>query len=132
VKELDEILKLIERLRAEGGCPWDREQTIMSLKKDLREEYEEVIQAIDKRDHENLKEEIGDLIWTLLLMVQIASEEKHFNAGDVLRGTRDKIIRRHPHVFGKEKAETPEDAVRIVERVKEMEKNGLQKTKEKA
>lgn len=132
MKELDEILKLIERLRAEDGCPWDREQTIESLKKDVREEYEEVIQAIDSKDHENLKEEIGDLIWALLLMVQIASEENHFNAEDVLRETRDKIIRRHPHVFGSEKAETTEDAIRIYNKAKESEKNGLRKPQERA
>ncbi len=132
MKELDEILELLEKLRAEKGCPWDRDQTIKSLKKDIKDEFEEVTQAIDKKDHENLKEEIGDLIWTLLLMVQIASEERHFNARDVLKYTRDKIIRRHPHVFGNEKAETPEDAIRIFNRVKEKERNGLRKFQEGA
>lgn len=132
MEELDEIVKLLERLRADSGCPWDRACTIESLKKDMKSEYEEVIQAIDKKDYENLKEEIGDLVWTLLLMIQIAREEKRFNTRDVLKYTRDKIIRRHPHVFGKEKAETPEDAVRIVKRVKEKERNGLRKSQEKA
>ncbi len=128
MKEFEEITKLIERCRSEKGCPWDRDQTIESLKKDLKDEYEEVIQAIEKGDNENLKEEIGDLIWTLLLMVQIAKEKKIFNIRDVLKYTRDKIVRRHPHVFGDEKAETPKDALRISNKVKEMEKNGLQKS----
>lgn len=127
MEELEEIVKLLEKLRAEGGCPWDRAQSIETLKKDIRDEYEEVIQAIDNKDYDNLKEEIGDLIWTLLLMVQIASEEKQFNTRDVLKYTRDKIIRRHPHVFGDEKAETPEDAIRIIKKVKEKERNGLRK-----
>lgn len=132
MEELEEIVRLLEKLRSEKGCPWDRAQTIETLKKDIKDEYEEVIQAIDKKDYENLKEEIGDLIWTLLLVVQIASEEKHFDVGDVLKYTRDKIIRRHPHVFGGEKAETPEDAIRIVNKAKEMERNGLRKPQEKA
>ena len=122
MKELDDILELIERCRM--GCPWDRDQTIKSLKKDLKDEFEEVIQAIEKEDNENLKEEIGDLIWSLLLLTQIAKEERLFNIKDVLKYTRDKIIRRHPHVFGNEKAETPEDAIRICNKVKEREKNG--------
>lgn len=132
MKDLEDIVNLIEKLRAEGGCPWDRAQTIESLKKELREEYEEVIQAIDKKDHENLKEEIGDLIWTLLLVAQIAKEEGRFNVEDVLKYTKDKIVRRHPHVFGDKKAETPEDAIRICNEAKEKEKDGLQKPKEKA
>lgn len=131
MKEMDEIIKLLEKLRSDKGCPWDKAQTIKSIKKDIKDEYEEVVQAIDKKDYENLKEETGDLIWTLLLMVQIASEENRFNARDVLKYTRDKIIRRHPHVFGNEKAKTPEDALRISNKVKEMEKNGLRKSKEK-
>ena len=132
MKELDEIIELLEKLRAEKGCPWDREQTIKSLRKDLKDEFEEVIQAIDKEDHDNLKEEIGDLIWTLLLMVQIAKEQELFEVVDVLKNTRDKIIRRHPHVFGNEKAGDAEDALRISNRVKEMEKNELRKSQEKA
>jgi len=132
VKEFDEILELIKTLRSENGDYWDREQTIESLKEDLQEELEEVIQAIDNDDKENLKEEIGDLIWALFLMVEIASEKNHFNAEDVLKSTRDKIIRRHPHVFGDEKAETPEDAMRIIQKVKESEKNGLQNIKKQA
>lgn len=128
MKELDDIVKLLEKLRSEKGCPWDRAQTIETLKKDLEEEYEEVIQAIDKKDYENLKEEIGDLIWTLLLVVQIASEEKKFDARDVLKNTRNKIIRRHPHVFGDEKAESPEKAIRAFNKAKEEEKNGLRKS----
>jgi tetrapyrrole methylase family protein/MazG family protein len=132
VRELDEIISLLERLRSEKGCHWDREQTIQSLKRDLKEEYGEVLEAIDSGDTENLKEEIGDLIWVLLLMAQIASEERMFSARDVLKYTRDKIIRRHPHVFGNEKAESAEDALRIFKEAKEREKNGLQKTGKKA
>ncbi len=134
MKELDDIVRLLERLRSEKGCPWDRAQTIETLRKDLREEFEEVIQAIDKRDHENLKEEIGDLIWTLLLMVQIASEGKMFDARDVLKNTRDKIIRRHPHVFSRGssfRAVTPKDAIRAFNEAKERERNGLRKSQEK-
>ena len=100
MKEFDRVLQLIEKLRSNEGCPWDREQTITSLKTDLIDEVKEVIEAIDKEDYENLKEEIGDLIWVVALLTQIAKENKMFEMKDILLHVMKKIKHRHPHVFG--------------------------------
>ncbi len=127
MKEFDKFLEIIEKLRSKDGCPWDREQTIKSLKADLEDEYQEVMEAIDKEDYENLKEEIGDLIWTLSLITQIAKEEKLFDMEDVMETVIEKMIRRHPHVFGNAKAENAEDALRIFNEAKANEKNHSRK-----
>lgn len=121
MKEFDELLKLIEKTRKE--CPWDREQTIKSMKKDLLDEAEEVVKAIDKGDSKNLKEEIGDLLWSLMTLVEIAKDGNLFDIKGILKDTNKKIVRRHPHVFGDKKAETAEDAVKISEMVKRNEKH---------
>ena len=130
MKKFDKFLEIIEKLRSKDGCPWDREQTIKSLKADLEDEYQEVMDAIDKEDYENLKEEIGDLIWTLSLITQIAKEEKLFDMEDVMDTVIAKMIRRHPHVFGDAKAENAEDALRIFNEVKANEKKKQSGSKE--
>lgn len=122
MRKFDRLLQLIERLRSEAGCPWDREQTISSLKADLLSEAEEVAQAIDTEDYENLKEEIGDLIWAAALITQIAHEEEHFDMDDVLRQVNEKMVRRHPHVFGDVTATNAQEAKRIFYDVKKGEK----------
>ncbi|MCD6358635.1 MAG: nucleoside triphosphate pyrophosphohydrolase [Dehalococcoidia bacterium] len=91
---------IIARLRAPGGCPWDRKQTHSSLKPHLIEESYEVLDAIDSGDSQKLCEELGDLLFQIMLHSQIASEANEFDIEDVLRGISDKLIRRHPHVFG--------------------------------
>ncbi|RLI96416.1 MAG: nucleotide pyrophosphohydrolase [Candidatus Aenigmatarchaeota archaeon] len=118
----EEIVGLVSALRSDGGCEWDRKQTIESMKKDLMEEAEEVAEAIDKKDYPNLQEELGDLLWSICLMAQIAKEEGHFDMGGILKGTKDKIIRRHPHVFGRERADTPDEAMECFMRAKRAEK----------
>ena len=110
MKEFDKFLELIEKLRSDKGCPWDREQTISSMKADLIDETNEVIEAIDKEDYENLKEEIGDLIWIAALITQIAKEDKMFEMKDVLQNVTKKIKYRHPHVFGNLKAVNSDEA----------------------
>lgn len=128
MQTFQEIVKLIEKTRKD--CAWDREQTIKTLKKDFKEEYEEVIQAIDNNDTENLKEEIGDVFWTLTLMVEIAKEEKKFDMQEILTDLKAKIVRRHPHVFGDKKAETADEAVKLFNEVKENEKALLRNRKQ--
>ena len=118
----EKLVNLIKLLRSEDGCPWDREQTIKSLKEDVLDEAREVREAIEKEDYENLKEEIGDLIWGLLLMTEIAEEQKLFTLDDVLQGVIEKIIRRHPHVFGNKKAKSAEEAKKIFYEAKANEK----------
>lgn len=94
------------RLRAPGGCPWDREQTHKSLLKYLKEESAEVVEAVTKNDIENLEEELGDVLLQILFHSQIAAESKRFTIHDVVDTLAKKLVRRHPHVFGKGKKET--------------------------
>jgi len=93
------LLRLIERLRGEGGCPWDREQTHESLKRNLLEESYEVLDAIDERRDDKLCDELGDVLLQVVFHAQIAKEEGRFDINDVLEAVTSKMIRRHPHVF---------------------------------
>jgi tetrapyrrole methylase family protein/MazG family protein len=100
---LEAFQEIVAHLRAPNGCPWDREQTHASLRKHLLEESYEAIAAIDSGDFAAMREEFGDLLLQILLNSQIASEEGEFTVNDVVKGVYDKIIRRHPHVFGEVK-----------------------------
>ena len=122
-KELfDQFCNIIEKLRAPDGCPWDRKQTAESLKKSLLEECNEALEAIDKKDDENLCEELGDVLLVVGMIARIKEEEGKFNVSDVLSGVNDKLIRRHPHVFGDAKASSPEEVLKLWNQVKEEEK----------
>lgn len=120
----DEFVTTIAALRAENGCPWDRKQTHESLKDCLTEEAGEVLAAIDNRDDENLCEELGDLLLQVVMHAQIAAEEGRFTIEDVVRGVNEKMIRRHPHVFGDEKVESVEEGLSLWEQIKKQEKEG--------
>jgi len=110
------------KLRAPGGCPWDREQSFDSIKPYTIEETYEVIEAIDKRDFHELSGELGDLLLQVLFYAQMASEEGRFSIDDVLDGLADKLVRRHPHVFGDTKAETSGEVIRNWEAIKAAER----------
>lgn len=110
------------RLRAPGGCPWDREQTFDSIKPYTLEETYEVLDAIDRRDWGEVAEELGDLLLQVVFYAQMASEEKRFDIGDALDAINQKLVRRHPHVFGDESAESSGDVKRIWGEVKAAEK----------
>ena len=97
------LVKIMERLRGEQGCPWDKEQTRDSIKPFLVEEVYEVLEAIEQADPINLREELGDLLLQIVFQCQIAKERQEFEAEDVLTSCIEKIIRRHPHVFGDQK-----------------------------
>ena len=118
----DAFVRIIAELRAENGCPWDRAQTHESLKTCLEEEAAEVLEAIDRQDYENLCEELGDLLLQVVIHAQIATEEGRFTIDDVIRGVKEKMIRRHPHVFGDEKAATVEEGLSLWEAMKKQEK----------
>ncbi len=122
IKGFEKLVELVERLRSEDGCPWDRQQTIASLKEDVLSEADELREAIDKQDYENVREEIGDLIWGLVLMTQVAKEEGRFDLEDVFKDATDKLVRRHPHVFGSAKVKNGEEANKLFYQVKENEK----------
>ena len=96
---LGAVSRIAERLRAPGGCPWDREQTHASLRPHLLEEAYEAIEALDRGDLETLRDELGDLLFQIAIHAQLASEEGAFDLGDVSRAIGEKLIRRHPHVF---------------------------------
>lgn len=117
---IDEFVEIIRRLRDKDGCPWDREQTHESLKKCLVDECDEVLQAIDNKDYDNLLEELGDVLLQIVMHCQIASERGDFNFEDVVSYVTRKMIRRHPHVFGKEESETGDATT--WEEIKELEK----------
>lgn len=96
----DDLAAVTRKLRSEGGCPWDRAQTHKSLKPYLKEEAGEVLEAIDKGDMDNLCEELGDVLFQVMLHSQIAEEEGYFTIEDVVDGICDKMVFRHPQVFG--------------------------------
>ena len=122
-KELfDQFCNIIAKLRAPDGCPWDRKQTAESLKKSLLEECGEALEAIDKKDDENLCEELGDVLLVVGMIARIKEEEGKFDISDVLSGVNSKLIRRHPHVFGDAKASSPEEVLKLWNQVKEEEK----------
>ncbi len=110
------------RLRAPGGCPWDREQTFDTIKPYTLEETYEVLEAIDNRDWQELTGELGDLLLQVLFYSQMASEEGHFSVDDVLDRLSNKLVDRHPHVFGDVKADTPAEVLRNWEALKAEEK----------
>jgi tetrapyrrole methylase family protein/MazG family protein len=101
-----DLVGLMARLRSPEGCPWDREQDHRSLRRCLLEEAYEVLAAVDAEDFEALREELGDLLLQVVFHAQLAAEEGHFTAMDVVRRLHDKLIARHPHVFGSASAET--------------------------
>ncbi len=94
-----DLLQTIATLRGENGCPWDQKQSLLSIKKYLREECEELIEAIDDNDHQNICEETGDMFFILILISQISADSGYFDINNVLQGINEKMIRRHPHVF---------------------------------
>ncbi len=112
----------MERLRAPGGCPWDREQTFDTLKPYLLEETYEVLDSIDARDWPALAEELGDLLLQPVFLAQLAREEGHFTIDDALDEIVSKLIRRHPHIFGETEAATSADVKRNWDRIKNEEK----------
>ena len=101
--KFEDFINVVRVLRSAHGCPWDREQSPLSLKRYLQEETDELLEAIDAGDHEHVKEELGDLLYLIVLLSQIYSEEDFFAVQDVIESISAKMIRRHPHVFNDEK-----------------------------
>lgn len=122
IKELKNLIDVVAKLRAPNGCPWDREQTHKSLKPNMLEEAYETIDAIDSNDMDNLREELGDVLLQVVLHAQIASEEGAFNIEDVAKELKEKLIHRHPHVFGNEKVSSTSDVLKNWDKLKQEEK----------
>ena len=128
MESFDKLRETVRRLRAEDGCPWDREQTHESLKPEVIEEAAEVICGINVYEqtgnYENLKEELGDLLLQIVMHAQIAEEEGIFTLDDVISGITEKMVRRHPHVFGNKKVSGSEEVLVNWEEIKRKEKEG--------
>lgn len=121
-------MEIMRRLRGPGGCPWDAEQTHDSLKRYLIEECYEVIEAVDTGDDEHLKEELGDLLLQPLFHAAIAEERGAFTIDDILGTLSDKLVRRHPHVFGDQEIRTSDEQVANWEKIKKEEKGEARKS----
>ena len=118
----DDLLKTVDTLLGDNGCPWDRRQTFKSLREDLLEECYEAVEAVDNNDGAALCEELGDILLSVALYAKIAEKNGLFDIGGVVNGVTEKIIRRHSHVFGEAKAETPEESLKNWEAEKNREK----------
>ena len=117
-----ELLAITRQLRGDGGCLWDRQQTIASMTRYLKNEYNELVTAIASGDSANLCEELGDVMFVLVLIAQIAEEENLFSVDDVFIGIAEKLRRRHPHVFGSRRHLTMEELDEQWRRIKAEEK----------
>ena len=117
----DRLVQVVATLRSENGCPWDRAQTHETLKSDLIEETYETIEAIDAKEPAKLQEELGDLLMQVMLHAQIAKERNDFSINDVVRSITDKLIRRHPHVFGDVDVKDTETVLQNWESIKRSE-----------
>tara|TARA_X000000950_G_C13780634_1_gene604947 strand:+ start:99 stop:800 length:702 start_codon:yes stop_codon:yes gene_type:complete len=115
VSELQRLMEIMAHLRSPEGCPWDQEQTHETLTRCLVEEVSETLEAIDEKDMELLEEELGDLLLQVVFHAQIAKENGNFDMEDIARGISNKLVRRHPHVFGDEKG-TIDQADQVVDR----------------
>ena len=121
----NDLVQTFAVLRGPNGCPWDKKQTHETLIKCLQNETQELIDAIEKKDTENMKEELGDVLLQVLMHSQIAAEEGQFTIDDVIQGLYDKLHRRHPHVFGDHaRAATPEEALALWKEMKQKERAG--------
>jgi MazG family protein len=122
-EQFERLIGIMARLRAPGGCPWDREQTFDTIKPYLLQESYEVMDAIDRRDWKELPGELGDLMLQAVFFSQMAAEEGYFTIEDALLAINEKLIRRHPHVFGEESANTAGEVLRRWDEIKAAEKN---------
>jgi MazG family protein len=122
-KNFDRFIDIVRELRSENGCPWDKEQSPDSLKRYLLEETQETIEAINNNNQQHIKDELGDILYVIVLLAQIHNEVNAFDIGDVIDSITDKMIRRHPHVFNDEKIETVAELRKKWLEIKNMEKS---------
>jgi MazG family protein len=118
----EKLVEIMATLRGPNGCPWDKEQDFNSLKPMLVEEVYEVLEAVDNKDFDGLAEELGDLLLHVVFHAHLAKEAEQFDIKTVIEKISDKLVRRHPHVFGNESASTPEEVIKNWEAIKAQEK----------
>ncbi len=122
MKEFDRLVEIVKTLRSENGCPWDREQTLYSLKNAMIEEAHELLHALDAKDIPNIEEELGDLLLHIVMHADIAESDGLFKLEDVINGLNNKLVRRHPHVFGEEEITAVNDVIDRWAEIKKQEK----------
>lgn len=121
-KAIDELVEVVAKLRAPDGCPWDRKQTHETILTDLLEEVYEFLEAVDEKDKPHMREELGDILLQVVFHSQIASEEQEFTLDDVAGEIAEKLVRRHPHVFGDLKVDSTETVLKNWDAIKNAEK----------
>lgn len=121
MKPFEKVSDILDRLLGPDGCPWDREQTFQSLRSSVLEETCELIEAVDRSDSHHIKEELGDLYLNFIFFCKIAEKEGLFTTAEVLEGLADKLIRRHPHIFGDVEAKDTAEVLRQWEKIKKTE-----------
>ena len=122
MKELKELIDIMATLRSENGCNWDKKQTYDSLKEYIIEEAYEVVDAVESKNFEHMKEELGDLLFNIVFYAKIATEDNRFSIGDVAKDISEKLIRRHPHVFNVPANLTPDEVLANWNKIKQQEK----------
>ena len=122
MKEFDKLIEIGNALHGPNGCPWDKKQTFQSLRPHILEEVYELLDAIDDNDSKGMVEELGDILFQILFFAKLGEKSKRFVLKDIIEIVSEKLIRRHPHVFGDAKAETSEEVIHHWERVKKEEK----------
>ncbi len=118
---MKKLLDVAATLLGPNGCPWDREQTLLTLQPYLLEEVHELIEAIDSQDPQKMKEELGDCLYTVIFIAKLAENEKLFTLSQAMESITEKMIRRHPHIFGETKVEDSDDVMRNWEQIKMQE-----------
>ncbi len=124
LSQFDALVKIIARLRGPGGCPWDRQQTHASLRANLLSECYETLEALDAGDSAKLREELGDLLLQIVLHAQIAADTGEFAIGDVIKGISEKLVHRHPHIFGSKRVKDADEVMHNWEALKREERGG--------
>ncbi|MDP2599958.1 MAG: nucleoside triphosphate pyrophosphohydrolase [Deltaproteobacteria bacterium] len=129
-EKFEKLAEIMATLRGPNGCPWDREQTYKDINPCLLEETHEVLEAVDRGDFADLKEELGDLLVQILFLSQLAKEENRFQVENVIEKASEKLIRRHPHVFGDQKAHTSQEVLVNWEKIKQEENKHKEKKRD--
>lgn len=128
MREFDELVTVVDHLLGENGCPWDRKQTMKTIRSDVLEEVCELIEAIDLGDNEHIEEELGDLFFNVIFLSRLAEKEMRTKMQHALVGIKDKLIRRHPHVFHDEVIENEKDLITRWNEIKKTEKGKEHRT----
>jgi len=126
-QDFQELVNIIKTLRGPNGCPWDKKQTPKDVRTYLLEEVYEVIEAIDEKDSNKLKEELGDVLLLIIFLSDYYQKEGEFSLSDVLKGISNKLVKRHPHVFGSANLKTPDEIIKNWDRLKQEEKKNKRK-----